>query len=298
MASITLEEGKTNEITALMAFMAAVLNTQMPDMPGRYLIVPIEENDTVAPIREETLQAFIELSQKSGTAVFSKLLAWASEADNIDQVIRKLESLDIDRLQRLNTLAGITSLRKVLTIWQENRGNDDEEFWQVTLAQNPFVFSQVFSFPVIVIEDKAYVGGKGVENKGGNILDFLCANHLTTNVALVEIKTPKTKLLGSQYRGDIFNVSSEVSGAMIQVSNYRDSLCKEYDRLVNESGKYYEVFSPKCMVILGNAKGELTTKRQRKSLELFRNGLKDVDIITLAELFGKVEMLLNLLEGN
>lgn len=121
MASITLEEGKTNEITALMAFMAAVLNTQMPDMPGRYLIVPIEENDTVAPIREDTLQAFIELSQKSGTAVFSKLLAWASEADNIDQVIRKLESLDIDRLQRLNTLAGITSLRKVLTIWQDNR---------------------------------------------------------------------------------------------------------------------------------------------------------------------------------
>lgn len=151
---------------------------------------------------------------------------------------------------------------------------------------------------MVVIEDKAYVGGKGVENKGGNILDFLCANHLTTNVALVEIKTPKTKLLGSQYRGDIFNVSSEVSGAMIQVSNYRDSLCKEYDHLVNASGTYYEVFSPKCMVILGNAKSELTTKRQRKSLELFRNGLKDVEIITFDELFGKVEMLLNLLEGN
>ncbi len=40
------------------------------------------------------------------------------------------------------------------------------------------------------------------------------------------------------------------------------------------------------------------TKKQRKSFELFRMGLKDVQVITYDELFGKVEFLVNLLEGN
>jgi len=41
----------------------------------------------------------------------------------------------------------------------------------------------------------------------------------------------------------------------------------------------------------------LADRRQRKSLELFRMGLKDVRVITYDELFGKVEFLVSLLEG-
>jgi hypothetical protein len=51
-------------------------------------------------------------------------------------------------------------------------------------------------------------------------------------------------------------------------------------------------------VILGNLEEELTSPKQKKSFELFRNGLKDVQIITYDELFKKVEILVNLLEGN
>ena len=68
--------------------------------------------------------------------------------------------------------AGVSSL----AIWETNKDNDDEEFWQTTLSQNSFVFSQIFSFPVVVLGGKVYVGGKGIDNRGGNLLDFLCAN--------------------------------------------------------------------------------------------------------------------------
>jgi hypothetical protein len=42
----------------------------------------------------------------------------------------------------------------------------------------------------------------------------------------------------------------------------------------------------------------LTDKKKNKSFELFRSGLNDVQIITYDELFGKVQFLIDLLEGN
>lgn len=144
---------------------------------------------------------------------------------------------------------------------------------------------------------KVYVGGKGIDNRGGNLLDFLCSNQLTKNTALVEIKTPKTRLLGNQYRGDVYNVSAELSGAVIQVSNYKDSLIKEYDRLVNQGENDFDAFNPPCLIIVGNTENDLADRRQRKSFELFRGGLRDVQVITYDELFSKVDILVNLLEG-
>lgn len=246
--------------------------------------------------QEDELRSFWDLSQKTGLNIFSKLLEWA--VDNSEELLEKLESLNVDSLRKLNTIVGISNLKNALTLWVENKENADEEFWQTTLGQNSFVLSQVFSFPVILLKGKAYVGGKGIENSGGNLVDFLCASHLTNNSALIEIKTPKTKILSSKYREDIYNVSEEVSGSIIQIANYKDTLTKEYDRLVNRSSNNFEVFNPPCLVILGNLEEELSSPKQKKSFELFRNGLKDVQIITYDELFKKVEILVNLLEGN
>jgi hypothetical protein len=52
------------------------------------------------------------------------------------------------------------------------------------------------------------------------------------------------------------------------------------------------------MVVAGNTEKELIDSDKRKSFELFRNGLKDVEIITFDELFIKVKILIDLLEGN
>lgn len=296
--SVTMEDIDTSEIRTLLAFLASVTNANIPADPGRYLVLPITGDADTTEVNEEALNNFLELSRKSGVDVFSRLLDWAVQADNSEQVIEKLEQLETTDLQKLNTLVGLSGLKNVLAIWEANKENDDEEFWQTTLRQNSFVFSQIFSFPVIVLGGKVYVGGKGIDNRGGNLLDFLCANNLTKNTALVEIKTPRTRLLGNQYRGDVYNVSSELSGATIQVSNYKDSLTKEYDRLVNQADGDFEAFNPPCLVILGNTEAELEGRRQRKSFELFRGNLKDVQVITYDELFSKVQILVNLLEGN
>ena len=52
------------------------------------------------------------------------------------------------------------------------------------------------------------------------------------------------------------------------------------------------------LVIAGNFQKENMNNEQRHSFEIFRSGLKDVQVITYDELFEKVRILLNLLEGN
>ena len=261
------------------------------------LIEILKQEDIALTINERTLQQFLEISERSGINVVSRLIEWITTTGKIEDVISVLEKLEVDDLQKLNAAVGLSGLKTALTIWQNNNENDSEEFWHSFLSKNSFMFAQIFSFPVIVLKDKAYVGGKSIRNTGGNIVDFLCANHLTRNVALIEIKTPKTKLLGSKYRGDIYNISNDSSGSVVQVTNYKNSLLQNHPSLSSHEEEEFEAFDPKCIVIIGNVQSELSEKKQRKSLELFRMGLKEVQVITYDELFSKVEFLVDLLEG-
>ena len=54
------------------------------------------------------------------------------------------------------------------------------------------------------------------------------------------------------------------------------------------------MFNPRCIVIIGNAEKELSSVSKRRSFELFRANLKDVEIVTYDELFKKAETLATL----
>ncbi len=168
---------------------------------------------------------------------------------------------------------------------------------QKLFTENSFILSQFFSFPVVIVKGKAYVGGKSIDNTGANLLDFLLKNELTDNSVLLEIKTPKTKLIGSSYRDNIFNISQELCGAVIQLSNYKNSLLKSYFTLIPNSENYFESFNPKCIVLAGNITNELGDTKKKYSFELFRNGLSEIQVITYDELFSKINFFINLLEG-
>jgi hypothetical protein len=114
-------------------------------------------------------------------------------------------------------------------------------------------------------------------------------------------------LLGAEYRPGtgVYNPSSELSGAIIQVLDYRDKLSKEYrnriDRLREQAPRgatvpSYSVFNPPCLIIAGDSK-ELTTGEQIKSFELFRQSLKDIQLITYDELFDKMSKVAELFGG-
>jgi hypothetical protein len=157
---------------------------------------------------------------------------------------------------------------------------------------------------VVIFDDKAYAGGKSIDNAGGKLLDFLLQNAISRNAVIVEIKEPTTDLLGGVYRSpNIYSPSKELSGAVMQISKYKYTLLTHFHSLKNLSGFDGSAVNPKCVVIIGNAQTEfgnsndVTKMHEREALDLFRNGLRDVEIVTFDELFLKIKTLIDLLEG-
>lgn len=110
---------------------------------------------------------------------------------------------------------------------------------------------------------------------------------------LVEIKTPATKLLGPKYRGT-YCPSAELSGAVMQVLDYRRTLSKNLTSVVEGTNHRLSAFSPRCAVIIGNGALELDNDLKRRAFELFRTNSKDVELVTYDELFRKLEVLASL----
>ena len=173
-----------------------------------------------------------------------------------------------------------------------------EKKWQEFLRNHSWIFSSIFSYPIILFQDEAYVGGKNLSNKNGKLNDFLVKNNLSHNVAFIEIKTHKTDLIkqGKAYRGnDVFGMSDELSGAMSQVLNQKDNFQKSFSLLKLTSDDVFESYNPKCVVLMGQV--SVLDKERLKSFELLRNNSKDVEIITFDELFAKIENLQKLMLG-
>lgn len=179
-----------------------------------------------------------------------------------------------------------------LRTWDANRENKDEELWQITFAQNTYVLSQVFAAPVVFIEDKAYVGGMQLDRKEARLVDYLYAMESSREAVLVEIKSPVTKLLGSKYRG-VYRPSGELTGAIVQVRDYRAQLVAHLQTLGEKARNEITPLDPRCVVIVGDG-AQLTTPGRRRSFELFRSSLKDVEVVTYDELYRKLEVLAQL----
>ncbi len=56
-----------------------------------------------------------------------------------------------------------------------------------------------------------------ISNKKVNIVSYTHKNNLTGNLVLVEIKKPKTSLLGKNNR-NTYSISSELTGAINQIA--------------------------------------------------------------------------------
>lgn len=183
---------------------------------------------------------------------------------------------------------------QIIQKWHANKTNDNEEFWQTIFNENPYVLTQIFSVPVVFIKDKAYVGGMNIDRQDAKFVDYLYANESSNDALLIELKTPVTKLLGRKYRKGVHNPSSELSGSIVQALDYRRELSSNIKNISDGTSHTIDIFNPRCIIVVGNASDELDSDIKRKSFELFRTSLKDIEIITYDELFKKAENLASL----
>jgi hypothetical protein len=186
-------------------------------------------------------------------------------------------------------------LTDVLSLWKANQTNSDEEFWQIKLHEASYVFSQIFSVPVTLIQDKAYVGGQQIDGKSARFVDFLFSGGTSGEAMLIEIKTPVTRLLQrTKYRSNVYAPTSDVTGAVVQAADYRDSFSRSLRDAIQNKGAGLTAFNPKAVIIVGNYAAELDTEEKRRSFELYRSSLSNIEILTFDELFRKMEYLAKL----
>lgn len=219
--------------------------------------------------------------------------ALMSDEQNVKQLIGELNFNNKNEIYNSINLNMINP-----KIIKDNLDSGDEKFWQNLFKKNPYYLSSVAPSILQVICDQAYMGTKSINNTGSSITDFLCQQGLG-NVCIIEIKTPKTKLIKKDdYRTEVYSPSNELVSAVVQVKEQKDKFLKNFPNTKLESlrqGIIYDAADPKCYLILGNTQN--LNPEQLESFNLFRNELRTVEIITYDELLLKIENLYKLLGG-
>lgn len=174
----------------------------------------------------------------------------------------------------------------------------DEAQWQRFFVDHPFVLFLAFGLPAAVIKDQVSIGGTGFQRHGERIADFLCSLGLSDNMALVEIKTPGTALLGRLYRqsGKVRPPSAALASAVAQVQDQREVLTRQFTTQNDTDEPVAErPYAVRCLVVAGRTPED---RGDRRAFELFRNGLSDVLIVTFDELLAKLKALSRFLAGD
>ncbi len=109
-----------------------------------------------------------------------------------------IKHLNQNKLKNIDSLVSVARLEDIIKNWNDNIGNNNEEFWQQLFQNHTWILSQIFSCPFILIGKKFYCGGKEDDDKGGVKGALLYKNDLTGNLAFIEIKKPETKIIGNK----------------------------------------------------------------------------------------------------
>ena len=208
--------------------------------------------------------------------------------------ILKREPATMEGLESRIALARAEGLRDDLA--RMIGDNLSERHWQTFFRGNPFILSLVFGRPIVKIGDQASVGGRTISGGGDKIADFLVRNSLTNNAALVEIKTPKAKLLNqSPYRRSVYAPAGEMVGAINQVLDQKSKFEQDIANIRNRNRALdVEAHHVHACLLMGT----LPSGQDRvRSFELFRHNLKDVVVVTFDELLRKVTDLCAFLHG-
>jgi Domain of unknown function (DUF4263) len=251
----------------------------------------LSENNTSAEWWGYLAAAFAAMAQRSIKEGNANDTGWAMA---VSERFRSLAIFKTHFEEAVFVGQSARRLVNLLSLWETNKQNKDEGFWQIQFKEFSFALSQAFSVPVTFIQEAAYVGGMQIDRRDARLLDFLATGGSGNDAILIEIKTPLTRLLGRQYRANAFGPSSELGGAVVQVLDYRLSIQKNIDALTREKKIEIEAFRPKCLVIAGNYAEQINNEKRKRSFELFRSSLVDVEVLTFDEFFTKIEQLAKL----
>lgn len=236
--------------------------------------------------------------QGGDDADFKQLVRVVLDATQSQPANRLVELLERRSMIEFGWAMRVAELKSAISEMEDLLSSGAEEEWQKFLEENSSILEQVFSWPVSVIQNRAYVGGKSVSNSGGGYVDFLTQHTTFSSLGFIEIKTPQSQLMSKvPYRDGVYTPSSELTGAIQQSLNYRDTLISSQTKL--NDGEMPSVVAPRCVVIAGQSNLEFRDRSEvRDSFQRFRGALHGVEVVTFDELIEQTKRIFRFLDSD
>jgi len=196
-----------------------------------------------------------------------------------------------ETLYKLAAKIESVSLQEMISKYKEKLAQSlNETKWQSFFEANTFILSMAFAVPTVFLKETPYVHGKRINGQGGKYSDFLMRSQGTGNVALIEIKSPETKIL-APYRAEQQGPSTDLAGAITQVLGQRRKLTIGWTHLKHDDDGTLndaEAISPQAVVLIGKLP---QSRLDKEAFDAFRHVLKDVTVLTFDELLFRLEYL-------
>lgn len=172
----------------------------------------------------------------------------------------------------------------------------DESWWQTFFERESWILQQAFGAPMMYISGETYLGGKKALGKGqgGVETDYLMADESSKSFSVIEIKTPKTELVGGIYRGEpgsgneneVYSMSEKLTGAIVQTQNQIEVAIRHFQSVLGETFINLRNVYPRGVLIIGNISS--LDQSQKDSFNNFRFANKKIEVITFDELLRRL----------
>ncbi len=176
-----------------------------------------------------------------------------------------------------------------------------EKVWQHFFKNNPWIFGYGLDYRFqSILQDEVNLNSANLGGKNAVNADFLLGDNKFTT--FVEIKRPNTKLFGEKKnRSNSWKLSTDLYEAHSQILEHKacgqiklSENSREYDRNGEEIKQ--KAYDSKTILIIGSWKEIESSNAQEKkikekTLELFRQNSKNVEIITFDELYDRAKFI-------
>lgn len=284
-----------NEVKILVDFIKSIKEIDLENSSGKR----INDNDLKNIILTKNQAYSIYTENK---ALFKEVLEENITENEILSLIYKKKELEhFDKL--LNSESFFNAEKNRLNI------SKDENLWQNFFEKNSWIFGYGLEYIInIPLENKKLeqvVDGYDIVNRGKRIDALMKSKGIINHLCFAEIKTHKTKLLNSAYRPNVFPPTNELSGGISQIhKTIQSSLENLINRITptdnsgNPTGEEIFLYKPKSFLLVGSLNEFQTengiNKEKYSSFELYRNSIKDIEIITFDELLERAKFILEI----
>ena len=186
------------------------------------------------------------------------------------------------------------------------KADKDESVWQKFFESNTWIFGYGlnFIFTTNIDGKKLEQVVKGFDfNSSGKRTDALLKTRgIISALCFVEIKKHDTPLIynSKPYRADCWRISDELSGSISQLQKTVQKSIKALqtkieirDNVGNPTGEELFLYNPKSYVVVGSLNEFKTdngvNEEKYSSFEIFRNSLKQPDVITFDEFYERAK---------